>query len=120
MHKQVLCVINVVVLLLGLGSVSPVAAHTRMTASVPTDGAVLTEAPEAIELKFGAPMRLTSLVLKDSNGEIPVELPKTDTAATARVSIPALDNGKYSVAWRALGGDGHVMSGEFSFTITVD
>jgi hypothetical protein len=42
----------------------------------------------------------------------------SEAAATFAVGLPALDPGAYRLTWRALGDDGHVMTGDIDFTVT--
>lgn len=94
-------------------------AHTHLESSMPADKAVLEAAPAEIMLHFSEATRLTALTIqKDGEKEktaISV-LPKTASVAL-KVPLEPLSPGKYTVNWRALGGDNHVMSGDLHFTI---
>lgn len=93
-------------------------AHTHLKTSTPADNAVLSAAPAEIMLQFSAPTRLTALTLKkDGESERKLgPLPK-DAAADFRVPVTSLTPGKYTVSWRAMGADNHVMSGDLHFTV---
>jgi copper transport protein len=94
------------------------AVHTRLEASVPAAGDVLTRAPQHFELKFSGPVNaaLSSLLLVTPYGDsVSVSL---RTAADERVLIgasPELTDGNYFVLWRTVSADGHPVSGEFEF-----
>lgn len=93
-------------------------AHTRLKTSLPADNAVLRAAPAEIALHFSAPIRLTALTLKKT-GEAERKLGPLPKGASADFSVPvtSLTSGKYTVSWRAVGGDNHVMSGDLHFTV---
>jgi copper resistance protein C len=94
-------------------------AHTGVRATLPADGSTLSSPPESIAIEFGGPLRLTLFRLSGPEGE--VELKQRPSAATSErfESAPseALPAGRYRVEWRALAADGHLMSGEFGFTV---
>jgi len=92
-------------------------AHTHLEGSVPADKSRVS-APAAIELRFSEAARVTALTLQKGT-EAPVALKALPTKAAAQVSVPVsqLAAGGYVVNWRVVGDDGHVMSGNFSFTV---
>ena len=94
-------------------------AHTHLKMSMPADNAVLETPPAEIMLHFSEPTRVTALAIqKDGDNEqqaISV-LPKEKSAALT-VPLVALSPGRYTVNWRAVGGDNHVMSGVLHFTV---
>ena len=93
-------------------------AHTELSESIPGDQAVVATAPENITLKFSEAVRLTALTVqldgaaKQSLGPLPAE-----AGAEFVVAAPGLSDGHYTVSWRALSADTHVMTGEFMFVI---
>jgi methionine-rich copper-binding protein CopC len=93
-------------------------AHTELSGSVPADKAVLEAAPKEVMLHFSAPVRLTALSLqkqgqsKQSLGPLPA-----DASEHVSIAAPALSEGRYTVSWRALSADTHVMTGEFDFAV---
>ena len=108
--------IHIVALLVLTGPVAY--AHTELSESVPADKAVVEAAPKEVMLHFSEAVRLTALSVtkqgdaKQDLGPLPAE-----TSPHFAVPAPALAMGNYAVSWRALSGDGHVLSGEFSFTV---
>ena len=90
-----------------------------LLASDPIDGASLGQAPDALSLTFGHPVRISLVRLTTFAGEvIPVPLdPKAEMAAGIPVPLPPLSAGHYRIEWRAEGGDGHIMSGGLSFSV---
>jgi methionine-rich copper-binding protein CopC len=76
-------------------------------------------APKAIYLTFGGDVRLTAVSLTDSAGAAK-PLDAVPTAAGSKFGIVVqepLAPGAYKVVWRAVGGDTHIVSGEFGFTV---
>ena len=47
---------------------------------------------------------------------IDVSVPRK-MASTHKVDLPALPAGDYTLSWRAVAQDGHIMKGEISFTL---
>ena len=111
--KETVCLFAV----LALGAQSAI-AHTHLKSSDPADGSELQAAPKQITLTFGDPVQLTALDVAANGGKpqsmkgLPGEVLKVVT-----VPVPPLKSGKYVVTWRAAGHDGHVMSGQFKFSI---
>lgn len=93
-------------------------AHTELSESAPANHAMLEGAPEDVMLHFSEPVRLTALTVqksgasKQSLGPLPGENSERFVVAT-----PMLTDGHYTVSWRALSEDTHVISGEFMFMV---
>jgi methionine-rich copper-binding protein CopC len=95
-------------------------AHTKLSTSVPVDGATIAP-PVDIVLEFSEPVHVTAVTLtagetEHATGDIP-DGPATEFA------IPldgTLAPGEYSVAWRAVSADTHIVSGEFSFVVVAE
>jgi copper transport protein len=85
---------------------------------MPADGAALAAAPQTVMLHFTEAVKLTMLSIRQNDGEkrglgpLPA---KADVMFT--VATPGLATGRYTVSWRALSADTHVMSGEFAFSV---
>lgn len=98
----------------------PAFAHTHLAKSDPADGSVLTKAPEHVSLEFAQPVKFTEFSIQKGDEKpekllVPLpEAPATKISATTPKLSAA---GVYVVSWRAVGGDGHVMSGKVRFTI---
>ena len=93
-------------------------AHTALKSSAPAADAAVA-APQAIELVFAGDVRLTSLALADASGAAKhLDAVPTAVATTFSLAIHGpLAPGAYKVVWRAVGGDTHIVSGEFGFTV---
>jgi methionine-rich copper-binding protein CopC len=70
-------------------------------------------------LHFSEPVRLTALVVTRT-GEAKRELGPlpTERLKDFAVASPGLQKGQYTVSWRALSQDAHVMTGEFTFAVS--
>jgi hypothetical protein len=95
-------------------------AHTGLRSSTPAAGATLEGPIDAIVLEFAEPVRLTAITLTDAAGrEQPLGARAEAAAAAFTLATGApLPPGAYVIAWRAVGADTHVVSGEIPFTIT--
>jgi methionine-rich copper-binding protein CopC len=109
---------RLITLVLGFALAMVAHAHTPLQSSVPAADSAIA-APTVVELTFGGDVRLTSVALTDAGGAakhldaVPVEVASVFSLA---VHEP-LAAGAYKVVWRAVGGDTHIISGEFAFTV---
>jgi methionine-rich copper-binding protein CopC len=104
---------------LALG-ISVAHAHATLKASAPADGASLTASPQSVTLTFSEPVKVTMLALAKVGGE-KQDLKPLPTKADATITVPApsLSTGQYTVSWRVLSDDGHVMTGQVAFGVGV-
>ncbi|SFN64498.1 hypothetical protein SAMN05216289_14110 [Dokdonella immobilis] len=105
-------------------SVQVAHAHAALQQSTPAANAVVAS-PEAIDLVFNETLlprasRLTLLMMHGSS-TMPIEGFTTEIVndgKTLRAKLPRpLAAGVYTVEYRAVGGDNHPMTGNFSFTV---
>jgi methionine-rich copper-binding protein CopC len=94
-------------------------AHTGLASSEPAAGATVAAPIAEIVLTFSGEVRLTAVGLTDSSGA-----DKTlgaFTHATAVMFAISIDEplapGDYTITWRAVGADTHVVSGEIPFSV---
>lgn len=92
-------------------------AHTHLTRSLPADRSRVS-APQRFELHFSGMTKLTALTLLQGT-QVPIRLVPLPEKPASDFVVPApkLAPGNYVVEWRAVGDDGHVMSGKFSFVV---
>jgi methionine-rich copper-binding protein CopC len=105
--------------LLAIALPAVVLAHAKMTGSNPKDGSTVAAGLSAIEIDFSAPLRISMVHVRDANKrEIPLksELP-TSFAPEVKFNVDALGPGSYEVSWTAVAEDGHVMKGQFAFSV---
>ncbi|MGJ8560318.1 MAG: copper resistance CopC family protein [Litorimonas sp.] len=94
-------------------------AHTALASSNIEAGTTLTTVPDTLELTFGKAVGLAKLDLVDVKTNAVQELKlERDMAKTHSVNLPKLKIGNYTIRWRAIARDGHVMNGEINFTVT--
>ena len=94
-------------------------AHSPLQSSVPANDAVVASAPEALDLMFQNPIRLTKVALAVNDGApTDLDLGSVD-GFVLQYSVLMSDQGSgdYAVEWRGLGDDGHPMQGTFRFTV---
>jgi methionine-rich copper-binding protein CopC len=96
-------------------------AHAHLQKSSPVDGSVVTTSPSNLVLNLSEPARLTALsIQKGSEPKQDLKPLPTTAAQQITVPLPPLTPGTYSVSWRALSDDGHVMPGTLHFTVSAD
>ncbi|MFE4262953.1 copper resistance CopC/CopD family protein [Streptomyces sp. NPDC056883] len=103
---------------------APASAHAALTASDPTDGAVVATAPAQITLSFseGVAMNGDSIRVLDPRGKRvdTGELRDLCSGSIIRYGTalrPGQPDGTYTVAWQAISADSHPISGAFTFSI---
>ena len=93
-------------------------AHAHLQKSNPADGSVITTSPPNLVLNFSEAARLTALsIQKDEEPKQNLKPLPTTAAQQISVPLPPLAPGAYSVSWRVLSDDGHVMAGALHFTL---
>lgn len=92
-------------------------AHAHLTAAVPADGSA-GKAPEHIVLSFSEAARITAMTLQ-RDGEEPHKLTYLPAEKAARITVPLpkLAPGRYTLSWRVVGEDSHVVPGTLHFTV---
>jgi copper resistance protein C len=92
-------------------------AHAHLTAAVPADGSA-GKAPEQIVLSFSEAARITAMSLQ-RDGEEPHKLTSLPAEKAARITVPLpkLAPGRYTLSWRVVGEDSHVVPGTLHFTV---
>ena len=119
---------NVKVLLLAVGLVfsgtQSALAHAELVKSFPVANSTLTKSPKYVQLEFGE--ALTTLKNKNANtitilGAKSLKVLTSKVSVTkgiARVDIPGqLKAGNYTVQYRVVSADGHVLKSQFKFTL---
>ena len=110
----------VVAALMALFTVAPAAAHTSLISTDPADGQTLKKPPATVSLRFAEPLLDAGarMVAKDTAGAT-IDLGSAQVQGqTLTAQWPATaDSGTYTVAYRAVAGDGHPLEGRFSFSI---
>ena len=102
----------------------PVAAlaHAVLVKSVPAQRAMLAEPPPRVELWFNERLEPTYSKASVTN-EAGAQVDLRDVAVAPEdprrlaVSLPALAPGRYTVSFRVLSVDGHVVESQLTFTV---
>ena len=110
-------------LVAAMGAAAPsAAAHTALTASEPAADAALTAGPARVSATFNEDLQPTfaamTVVGPDGNlwssGD-----PEVRSAVLGVAVRPLGPAGRYTVNYRVTSADGHVVTGSWSFTVTV-
>ena len=97
---------------------APAFAHSELTGSMPADKASVAAAPKELMLHFSEPVRLTALaVTKAGEAQREISALPSERQKDFSIASPGLAKGQYTVSWRALSGDAHVMTGQFTFAV---
>ena len=104
------------------GHAAPALAHSMLVKAEPPRRAVLTTAPAQVQLWFNEEIEgdYASLVVLDAEKHAVTEIkPKLapDDRKSIVLPLPELTPGKYSVKFRVLSVDGHVVESYFDFTV---
>ena len=110
-------------------------AHSPLASSSPQNGEKLDMPPAEIIIVFKSPAKLIKVEMEKSSdkqrksllrglfGNDDGEPVLLDTNFLLKlrkshvISLPSLEMGDYTVSWRALGEDGHVIKGVLTFTV---
>jgi methionine-rich copper-binding protein CopC len=101
-------------------------AHSQLQSSEPSDKSVVDVAPNEILLTFNQPIRLTTVFMqKENQQKVKINLKGNKELQTSFRLSTAFQNsddsidqsGQYSIEWRGIGEDGHIMKGKFSFEV---
>lgn len=96
-------------------------AHAHLLRSIPADNSVVAASPASLVLNFSEAAQLTALsIQKGHDPEHKLKLLPGGAAAQISVPLPPLTPGAYTVSWRVLSADGHVVSGALRFTLSAD
>ncbi len=97
-------------------------AHSMLVKAEPPRRAVLTKPPSQVRLWFNEKIEgdYASLVVLDANKQPITDVQPTlapDDQKSIVLPLPQLAPGKYSVKFRVLSVDGHVVESSFDFTV---
>lgn len=113
-----------VAVLIALAAPAAAHAHAALVRSVPGSRAVLTQAPASIDLCFNESIELkfSSITLEDAGGAT-IPLGKLQAGSDPKclvAPIPTIGTGVFTVHYRVLSRDGHVVEYGYQFTIKTD
>lgn len=98
---------------------SPALAHTAVRETSIAEHATLAASPANFTVTFSAATGLANVTLTNAAGhEIALNYtPPHAMTTTFTIPLPALTPGEYTIAWRTMAHDGHVMPGAIHFTV---
>ena len=104
---------------LAVAAASPALAHTAVRETSIADSATLSAPPANFTITFSAATGLANVTLTNAAGrEVTLNYtPPRAMAAHFTIPLPALAPGAYTISWRAMSHDGHVMPGAIHFTV---
>ncbi|WP_100404117.1 copper resistance CopC family protein [Bacillus sp. FJAT-42315] len=96
-----------------------VSAHTGLQSSYPTEGEMVEGEVKEITMEFNTSIEKGSLfTLFDEKGtEIALEDIQIDKNKLIGTTSESLTEGLYTVNWSIVGEDGHLIKGEYTFTV---
>jgi copper transport protein len=108
----------VIAVLLGLVFPANALAHATLERTSPSFRERLPRSPSQITLRFDQYVKPLpgSIRLYSAHGGVPASNVRVD-GRTMRASLSKLPKGPYTVRWHAMSGDGHVVSGVFTFGV---
>ena len=117
--RQIIALVGAIFLAL---SVSPASAHTVLVNSIPQSESIISSLPPEITITFAEELidigNSNSIEVFDSSGEDMSQGQVTVSGPTlSKALIPSDKTGEYKVEYRAVAADGHVIKGEFTFTV---
>jgi len=128
---KLMSAVRISTVVLGLGLVAlaihpnAVFAHADLVKAEPARRATLTTPPKQVRLWFNEEIEVdyTSLSVLNANNEIltnekPMASP--DDPKSIYLELPELPEGRYTVKYRVLSVDGHVLDSEYKFTVKED
>jgi methionine-rich copper-binding protein CopC len=104
---------------LPIAAASPALAHTAVRETSIADNATLSAPPSNFTVTFSASTGLANVTLTDAAGRdiaLGYTPPRT-MATTFTIPLPTLAPGAYTISWRTMAHDGHVMPGAIHFTV---
>ncbi len=112
--------LGVAVAACALGLPGAALAHATLITSSPAREQRLVASPKAVRIEFDQRVELVpgGLIVLDARGQSLAGAPQLAARGMAMVApVRRLDRGGYTVRWRALGRDGHVIAGVFTFGV---
>jgi copper transport protein len=93
-------------------------AHATLLNTSPSFRQRLTASPRTISLRFDQYVKALPQSIQLFSGKGPVRVGRSWTGRLKlEAAVPNLPRGPYTVRWHALSGDGHVVSGVFTFGV---
>jgi methionine-rich copper-binding protein CopC len=100
---------------------APAWAHTELLATSPADAAVVTSPLDEVTLTFSGPVRAdgSSVTVTGPDGQSHSDGAVSVIDFVVHQPVTDLGSGTYQVQWRVAAADGHPMSGQFTFELSL-
>jgi copper transport protein len=109
------------VLLLAAAFPAAAQAHANLLRTDPAAGSVVATAPAQVVLRFDQEVRDVSSTVTNDQGDAVAASPTHTAAGDVRALViplrPNLPDGDYTIRWRIVSTDGHIISGVFAIGI---
>jgi methionine-rich copper-binding protein CopC len=96
-------------------------AHSFLVEATPSSKDHVATAPKTVKLRFGGGVepKYSKLTIEDSSGKVLGEgsIGAPDKPRELSMDSPELAPGKYVVRYRVLSTDGHIVEGNYEFTV---
>lgn len=118
--------VTVIILISSLGFLSNASAHAEIVDSYPIAGSVLTEGPNKVTLTWSeeittdkSQIRIIDSLGEVQDSELSIENTNGSTIATLLL-YDNLPNGGWSVTWKVVSADGHLVGGVVPFSVGIE
>jgi methionine-rich copper-binding protein CopC len=94
-------------------------AHAQPEGTYPEHNSIRDQPPARIAVWFDHPMRITLFEVRGPAGVVPLSARPGATPVSRFEAVPTspMPPGRYTVRWRGLAADGHVMADEIGFKL---
>lgn len=97
-------------------------AHAKLLRSLPADGEILGQVPKTVVLEFNQKMQtgsMNSIFVTDDNGKRVDKnlVVVSEDGKNLQIELENLASGTYSVEWKTLSADEHLIKGSFKFRL---
>lgn len=104
-----------------LGAAAPALAHSFLVDATPSAKDHVSASPKTVKLRFGGGVEpsYSTISILDSSGKLIVEGAKGKPEKPRELTLdaPELAAGAYVVKFRVLSSDGHIVEGQYEFTV---
>ena len=118
MHRLPALIAGTVLILIASAPL-PATAHAELASSTPSQGATIATLPSSVKLVLSEPARKPAFVSVQNAAGNRINS-KTVRVLDSEISTAVVDRtmpGKYTMAYRLVSVDGHVVTGEITFTV---
>jgi methionine-rich copper-binding protein CopC len=104
-----------------LGVATPASAHSQLETTAPAAGTTVTTSLAQVTLTFNEVVRgkFSTVVVSDASGRSWSDGAVSVVDDDVHQAVYPLKSGAYTVAWRVVSADGHPVSGEYHFSVTL-